>query len=159
MEVAVPAGTSAKESLTEKEVKRAMYTVIRCIQHKFYSEDIQCIEVKQDLLPNSPLRKRHLIIDEEDLLMHATSPILHSPSSWIFKAHSQHFEHSHGWGLRHYQCKTFGSSLFWPRRSVLTHLTLETSQRQTCWSTSGRHSQVLAETFWARWRKEYLNTL
>ncbi|KAJ8365140.1 hypothetical protein SKAU_G00139710 [Synaphobranchus kaupii] len=57
-----------KKGLTEKELTQAEQIVIRCVQHEIYSEEMKCIQGKQDLPNNSPLCKLHPIMDSEGLL-------------------------------------------------------------------------------------------
>ncbi|XP_055017008.1 uncharacterized protein LOC129411104 [Boleophthalmus pectinirostris] len=57
-----------KTSLTGESLTRAEYTIIRCVQHEVYAEEIKRIKAKQDLPRNSPLYKLKPIIDDKDLL-------------------------------------------------------------------------------------------
>ncbi|XP_051797872.1 uncharacterized protein LOC127531791 [Acanthochromis polyacanthus] len=57
-----------KSSLTEEAVTKAEHTIIKCVQHEVYAEEIKCIKTKQDIPRNSSLYKLNPIIDHEDLL-------------------------------------------------------------------------------------------
>lgn len=57
-----------KKGLAEKELTQAEQIVIRCVQHETYSDEIKCIQGKQDLPNSSPLLKLHPFMDSKGLL-------------------------------------------------------------------------------------------
>lgn len=57
-----------KRSLTKEALSQAEHSIIRCVQHEVYAEEIKRIKANQDLPHNSSLYKLKPIIDSEDLL-------------------------------------------------------------------------------------------
>lgn len=57
-----------KTSLTTEALSQAEHTIIRCVQHEVYAEEIKCIMTKQHILPNSFLHKLNPMIDDKNLL-------------------------------------------------------------------------------------------
>ena len=57
-----------KKGLTTAELTKAEYVIIKAVQCKVYSEEVECIKKKQDLPVSSSLRKLHPVMDEEGLL-------------------------------------------------------------------------------------------
>lgn len=57
-----------KTSLTDEALSQAEHTVIRCVQHEVYSEEVKCIMAKRGLSSNSSLHKLHPVIDENGVL-------------------------------------------------------------------------------------------
>lgn len=51
-----------KTSLTDEALSQAEHTVIRCVRHEVYAEEIKCIVVKRDLPSNSSLHKLHPVM-------------------------------------------------------------------------------------------------
>ncbi len=63
-----------KTSLTGEALSQAEHTVIRCVQHEVYSEEIKRIRAKQDLSSNSSLHKLHPVMDDKGLLVGRRTP-------------------------------------------------------------------------------------
>ncbi|XP_076849293.1 uncharacterized protein LOC143497287 [Brachyhypopomus gauderio] len=57
-----------KASLTDEALTQAEHTVIRCVQHEVYAEEIKCITTKRDIPRHSSLHKLNPMIDDENLL-------------------------------------------------------------------------------------------
>ncbi|KAK0132494.1 hypothetical protein N1851_032631 [Merluccius polli] len=122
-----------KKGLRTAELTKAEYVIIKAVQREVYSEEVECIEKKQDLPVGSSLRKLHPVMDEEGLLQvggrtthsnlpaNETHPILlpgkHHVAVLLIRHHHGKVEHQG----RHFTEGAVRSSGLWivgPKRAI-----------------------------------------